>query len=71
MRRRLDETGVDISMGGNTTVFDEKIDNGVIRAESKSDKIELLKVNSRTASLHAVGAKATTLLTCLLPLAPK
>ena len=46
MRRRLDEIGVDISTGVNTTVFDEKIDNGVIRADPESDQTELLKVNS-------------------------
>ena len=42
----MDEAGVSILDGENTTVFDEKIDNGVIRADPESDQTELLKVNS-------------------------
>ena len=56
MRRRLDEAGVNILDGENTTVFDEKIDNGVVRADPGSDQTELLKVNIKSPSLHAVGA---------------
>ena len=40
---RIEEDGVDLLIGENTSIFDEHVDNGIIYA--KGEEAELLKVN--------------------------
>ena len=41
---RIEEDGVDLLIGENTSIFDEHIDNGIIYAFAKGEEAELLKV---------------------------
>ena len=44
MNARIEEDGVDLLIGENTSIFDEHIDNGIIYAFAKGEEAELLKV---------------------------
>ena len=44
MDARIEEDGIDLLSGDNTSIFDEHIDNGIIYAFAKGEEAELLKV---------------------------
>ena len=48
MHVRVAEDGIDLSMGENTSIFQEQIDNGIIRTSTGTNDVQLSKIRFST-----------------------